>query len=897
MNRSVYILAAFLLFCLRGFTQTLPPYKDAGLPVGERVKDLLSRMTPEEKFWQLFMIPGDLDQAPDSQYLHGIFGFQVSAGSKGGTAAAQLLHYGVSENALVLTRKINAIQKYFVERSRLGIPIIAFDEALHGLVRDGATAFPQAIALAATWDTALVGRVAEEIARETNMRGIRQILTPVINIAGDPRWGRTEESYGEDPFLTSEIAVAFIGAFEKRGIITTPKHFVANYGDGGRDSYPIHFNERLLEEIYLAPFKAAIQRSGARSVMTAYNSLDGSPCTANDWLLNKKLKGEWGFSGFVISDAGATGGANVLHYTAKDYPSSGAQSIINGLDVIFQTAYDHYKLFIPPFLDGTIPQQRIDDAVSRVLRAKFELGLFENPYTDTVESIKWAADRSSKALAKKAALESMVLLKNEPVKGHKILPLSLDGSIRSIAVIGTDAVEARLGGYSGPGNGKISILDGIRTKAGQAVKISYAPGCGRKTNEWTVIPTRYLQNTKNGKKEKGLKGEYFNNITLSGSPAITRNDASLNFGWTLFSPDPAINNDFYSARWTGQLLSPAGGRFKIGLDGNDGYRLYINGQLVIDNWSKQSYSTRLADFLFEKDKSYDIRVAFFEPSGNAHLKLIWSFGVDNDWEAKIREAVATVNQASAAVIVTGIQEGEFQDRALLGLPGHQEELIRRIAATGKPGIVILTGGSAITMSSWLDEIPAVLAVWYPGEEGGAAIAEVLFGNYNPAGRLPITYPVSEAQLPLVYNHKPTGRGDDYNNLSGLPLFPFGFGLSYTSFEYGDLQFAKKDIHAGDSTFVLSTVKNTGIREGDEVVQLYIRDLLSSVARPVMELKGFQRVYLAPGQTKQLSFTLAPAMLSMLDKDLKTVVEPGDFRIMIGASSRDLRLKGTLTVQQ
>jgi beta-glucosidase len=896
MNRSAYILAAFLFFCLPGFTQPLPPYKNAGLPVGERIKDLLARMTPEEKFWQLFMIPGDLDHVPDSQYLHGIFGLQVSAGSNGGDAAAQLLHYGVSENALALARKINAIQKYFVEKSRLGIPIIAFDEALHGLVRDGATAFPQAIALAATWDTALVGRVAEEIAREAKMRGIRQILTPVINIAGDPRWGRTEESYGEDPFLTSEIAVAFIGAFEKRGIVTTPKHFVANYGDGGRDSYPIHFNERLLDEIYLAPFKAAIQRAGARSVMTAYNSLDGTACTANDWLLNKKLKGEWGFSGFVISDAGATGGTTVLHYTAKDYPSSGAQSITGGLDVIFQTAYDHYKLFIPPFLDGTITQQRIDDAVSRVLRAKFEMGLFENPYTDTTEVIRWAADHTPKSLAKQAALESIVLLKNEPVKGQKTLPLALDGSLRSIAVIGPDAVEARLGGYSGPGNGKISILDGIRARAGQAIKIFYAPGCGRKTNEWTVIPSRYLQNTQNGKKEKGLKAEYFNNITLSGDPALTRTDANLNVGWTLFSPDPAINNDFYSVRWTGQLLSPASGHFKIGLDGNDGFRLYIDGQLVIDNWSKQTYSTRLADFLFKKDKSYDIRVEFFEPSGNAHLKLIWNFGVANDWEIKIREAVATVNQASAAVIVTGIQEGEFQDRAMLSLPGHQEELIRQIAATGKPVIVILTGGSAITMSSWLDKIPSVLAVWYPGEEGGNAVADVLFGNYDPAGRLPITYPVSEAQLPLVYNHKPTGRGDDYNNLSGLPLFPFGFGLSYTHFEYSDLRFTKNDIQTGDSTIVHFTVKNTGMLEGDEVVQLYIRDLLASVARPVMELKGFQRVHLAPGQTKQLSFALTPVLLSMLDKDLKTVVEPGDFRIMIGASSRDLRLKGTLTVK-
>ena len=884
MEKAKYLILTYLfLAALQTYAQPVLPYKDPTLPIEQRVRDLLSRMTPEEKFWQLFMIPGDLDQVPDSQYMHGIFGFQVSAGSRGGEAAAQLLQYGVSENAAVLTRKINAIQQYFIEKSRLGIPIIPFDEALHGLVRDGATAFPQAIGLAASWDTTLVGRVADAIAIEAKSRGIRQILTPVINIAGDPRWGRTEESYGEDPFLTSAIAIAFIHAFESKGVITTPKHFVANYGDGGRDSYPIHFDERLLDEIYLAPFRAAIQKAGARSLMTAYNSLDGSPCTANDWLLNKKLKGEWGFPGFVISDAGATGGSTVLHYTAKDYPASGAQAVTNGLDVIFQTAYDHYKLFIPPFLNGEIPQSRIDDAVSRVLRAKFQLGLFEHPYVDTGLAAQIAREGRHKAIALQAARESIVLLKNEPLT-KPVLPLS--DTLSSIAVIGEDAEEARLGGYSGPGNGKISILQGIRTTAGSHTQVLYARGCGRSAEEWTPIPASYLKN---------LKGEYFNNTTLEGQPVLTRPDQTVNFNWTLFPPDPSLNNDFYSVRWTARLETPASGHYHIGLDGNDGFRLYINDQLLIDQWSKQSYHTLLKDFYFEKGRSYAIRVEFAEPSGNAHIHLIWDYAVKKDWQERIQQAVAIARKARVAVIVTGIREGEFQDRALLNLPGHQEELIRAVAATGTPVVVALTGGSAITMTHWLDKVPAVLAVWYPGEEGGKAVAEVLFGKYNPAGRLPITYPLSEAQLPLVYNHKPTGRGDDYNNLSGLPLFPFGFGLSYTHFEYGNLRLEKDHLSAGDSTIVHFTVKNTGGRAGDEVVQLYIRDLLASVARPVLELKGFFRVHLQAGETKQLSFAITPDLLSMLDKDLKTVIEPGDFRIMIGAGSRDLRLKTTLTV--
>jgi beta-glucosidase len=303
----------------------------------------------------------------------------------------------------------------------------------------------------------------------------------------------------------------------------------------------------------------------------------------------------------------------------------------------------------------------------------------------------------------------------------------------------------------------------------------------------------------------------------------------------------------------------------------------------------------LSNYYLEKDKTYKIRVEFFEPNGNAHIKLIWNEGITNDWQQKINQALAVASKASVAVIVTGIKEGEFQDRAILSLPGHQEELIKAIAATGKPVVVILTGGSAITMNSWLSKVSGVVNVWYPGEEGGNAVAEILFGDANPAGRLPITYPISEGQLPLVYNHKPTGRGDDYNDLSGLPLFPFGFGLSYTTFSYSNLRFDKNNIAKDDSTMALFTLKNSGAMEGDEVVQLYIRDLLSSVAQPVMELKGFQRIHLSPGETREVSFTITPELLSMLNKDLKSVVEPGDFRIMIGASSRDIRLKKTLSV--
>ncbi|SMO47224.1 glycoside hydrolase family 3 C-terminal domain-containing protein [Solitalea koreensis] len=888
-KKRFFILILFTFLSFSAFSQAKLPYKNPKLSIDERVKDLLSRMNTEEKFWQLFMIPGDLEEGKE-KYQKGIFGFQVS--TKGNTdAAGQLLSYSSSATALETARKINAIQNYFVEETRLGIPIIAFDETLHGLVRDGATAFPQSIGLSAMWDTSLMRRVAEAIARETKSRGIRQILSPVVNIASDVRWGRVEETYGEDPYLSSEMGVAFVSPFEKMDVVTTPKHFLANSGDGGRDSYPIDFDERLLEEIYLPPFKACFERGGSRSVMTSYNSLNGSPCTANDWLLNKKLKQELNFKGFVISDASAVGGANVLHFTANDYPDASAKAINNGLDVIFQTDYEHYKLFIPPFLDGRIDQKTMDEAVKRVLTIKFQLGLFEHPYVNENEVNKWNGNPAHKTLAKEAALKSIVLLKND----NNVLPLQK--SIHSLALIGTDAVEARLGGYSGPGNGKISILDGIKNKLNKTSNVLYSPGCGRQSDEWVTVPSANLSVSANGKTENGLLGEYFNNIALNGKPVVTRVDKKMNFRWTLYSPHPDINYDFYSVKWTGKLKAPATGKFKIGLDGNDGYRLYLNGKLIIDNWKSQTYSTLLTDYYFEKDKEYDIRVEFFESSGSAWFKLIWNIGVPNDWQQKIDDAVATAQKSDVAVVVTGIEEGESLDRAYLNLPGYQEEMINRIAATGKPVVVVLIGGSAITMTKWINNVSSVVDAWYPGEEGGNALADVLFGDYNPAGRLPITFPIAEGQLPLVYNHKPTGRTDDYVNLTGQPLFPFGFGLSYTKFAYSNLRFDKQHFSKNESTVVYCTIKNIGTREGDEVVQLYIRDLVSSVARPLKELKGFQRIHLKPGETKEVTFTITPDLLKMLNEQMQWVVEPGEFRIMIGASSKDIRVRDIVTVDK
>lgn len=858
-------------------------YKDSTQAIEARVRDLLSRMTPEEKFWQVFMVPSDGDTS-NGKLKHGIFGLQLSASAQG-DAGGQLLSYNTSENAVTLIRKINTTQHYFIEKTRLGIPMIPFDEALHGLVRNDATSFPQAIAMAATWDTSLISLAAGHIATECKARGIRQILSPVINLATDVRWGRTEETYGEDPFLTTQIGLTFIRAFESRGIITTPKHFVANVGDGGRDSYPIHLSERALEETHFVPFKQVISLGNARSIMTAYNSLNGTACSSNKWLLTEKLKNEWKFKGFVISDANAVGGELVLHKTAKDYAESGAHAINAGMDVIFQTDINHASLFYPAFENGMIDSNRLNDAVARVLRAKFELGLFEHPYVSE-KFCETQLQLEGIELTRRVAEESIVLLKND----KHTLPLSEYTEI--IAVFGADAVEARLGGYSGPGYQKISILEGIKEYAGKSRNVLYSEGAPRNYHAHQVISSNYL----NAEGKPGLKASYFDNTKLSGNTVIEQQDSQIDFHWTLYPPNEQLEADHYSVRWTGELTAPESGEFEIGLEGNDGFRLYLDNNLLIDRWNKQSHHTDVVNYSFKKGRKYSIRVEFHETQGEGKIKLIWNATLKTDWKKEIEKSVKLARKADVAIIVAGITEGEFLDRASLKLPGHQEELIRALNATGTPVVVLIVGGSAVTMENWINETEAIAMLWYPGLEGGHAVANFLFGEINPSGKLPITFPVNEAQLPLVYNHQPTGRGNDYNNLSGQPLFPFGFGLSYTQFEYSAIRLDRSSIAPNEKTTVRFTLKNTGSYEGDEIVQLYIKDVLSSVVRPVQELKGFQRIHLKAGEEKEVAFEITPELLEQLDQELKPVVEPGEFRIMIGSSSRDLHLKTTLTVQ-
>lgn len=882
--KLIKYLLLILVLCSFVLPKEVPPYKNPTLPVDERVKDLLGRMTIEEKFWQIYMMPGDLDNGKE-RFSHGIFGLQVSTVGASNPELRQLLQYNPKLTAKEMAKKINEIQRYFVEETRLGIPIIAFDEALHGLIRSGATAFPQSIAMAATFDTTLIHQVSHAIAMETKTRGIRQILSPVVNLATDVRWGRTEETYGEDPYLSACMGVNFVKGFEEIGVITTPKHFAVNSGDGGRDSNPIHFTERFLEETHFVPFKACFQKGHSQSVMTAYNMLDGTPCTANSWLLIDKLRNEWGFDGFTIADADAVGIIHKLHHTVNNFSEAGADAINGGLDVIFQVAYEEHEPFLQACLNGLVTKEALDRATGQVLKAKFRLGLFENPYIDESDAERWNACIEHRELAREVARKSIVLLKNE----DQLLPLSKQ--TRKIALIGEDASEARLGGYSGPGMNKVSILEGLKKKLGNQATIRYEEGCKRINPEYLSVPSSCLF-TYDG--QPGLEGHYFNNITYEGTPDLRRIDKQIQFSWTLFAPDSCLSVDWFSVEWRGKLKSPVSGTYQLGLEGNDGYQLTVDGKVLVDKPHKASFGNKLVPFTFEKGKKYDIRIRFYENTKNAKIRLVWNVDARNE-DQSIAQAVQAARESDIAIVVAGIEEGEFRDRGYLTLPGRQEELIRKVAATGKPTVVVLIGGSAVVMSKWLDQVPAIVNAWYPGVEGGNAVADVLFGDYNPSGKLPITYPIDEAQLPLNYNHKPTGRSDDYLNLTGEPLFPFGYGLSYSEFEYFGLKVTKAP--QGTAFQVSFSVRNKGQLDANEVVQLYLRDQVSSVTQPIIRLIHFKPVSLVAGETKELRFTVDEKDLSMFDKEMNQIIEPGNFRLMIGRSCKDIRLKTTLVVDK
>jgi beta-glucosidase len=878
MNPSVISLRGALQLFLVALLSSLaiaqksqPSYLNSALSTDQRIEDLLSRMTVEEKVAQLRCTLRKVE-----------WGKNLTADGLGGVGP---MFRSLTPKDEVET--INGIQKQAVEKTRLGIPILFHDEALHGLVTNRATSFPQAIGLAATWDVDLMANVATVIGKETRSRGIRQVLSPVVNIARDVRWGRVEETYGEDPYLQSRMGVAFCKSIEGEGVLTTPKHFIANVGDGGRDSYPASFSERELREVYFPPFKAAFQEANAWSVMSSYNSVDGTPASSSKWLLTDILRKEWGFKGFVVSDYGSVAGIREKHFVAATKKEAAAKAVEAGLDMELPDIDYYGSPLLEAAKDGSVSMKAVDEAVRNILRAKFRLGLFEKPYADPQSAEALADAPDHRALARDAARKAIVLLKND----KNILPLKKD--LKSIAVIGPNADIVNLGGYSGFGMKTVTLLEGIKAKVGSGTKVSFEKGCETGFAALPAIPSEFLLPDGGKPGEHGLKAEYFKNKTLSGKPDLVRIDKKIEFTWAMGSPDSTIPPDEFSARWTGKLQPTTSGTYSVGFGSDDGVRMWIDGKLVIDSWYDRGATLDVVSIKLEAGQKYDVKIEYYENGGWAYACLVWN--MKRSTNPLIQTAVDAAKKSDIALVAVGITEGEGYDRASLDLPGEQEELVRAISGTGTPTIVVLIDGSAVTMKNWIEGVSALVDAWYPGEEGGNAIADVLFGDYNPGGKLPITFPQTIGQVPLYYNHKPTGRGDDYVGLSGKPLFPFGFGLSYSTFAYSNLELKPAKIGPTETADVTVDVQNTSTVVGEEVVQLYLHDPVASVIRPVKELRGFKRIALNPGEKKSVTFHLGKDDFGFLDAKLNFVVEPGMIEVMVGSSSDDIRSRSTIEI--
>jgi beta-glucosidase len=826
-----------------------PAYQNPSLPLEKRVDDLVSRMTLEEKVSQMM----------------------------NGAAAIE----------------------------RLGIPEYDWwNEALHGVARAGyATVFPQAIGLAATWDEDLIHRIADVISTEARAkynefvrkgdRGRYKGLTfwsPNINIFRDPRWGRGQETYGEDPYLTSRLGVAFVRGLQGDDphylkVVATPKHYAVHSGpEPERHGFDAKAAERDLRETYLPAFHATIVEGRAASVMCAYNRTNGEPCCANKRLLTDILRGEWGFGGYVVSDCGAIYDIHTGHHFVNSEGEASALAVKAGTDL---SCGREYTSLVKAVKDRLIGEAEIDASLKRLMTARFRLGMFDPPQMVPYSRIPFSENDSAphREMSLKAARESIVLLKNE----SNALPLRK--GLKSIAVIGpnADAPEVLLGNYFGQPSKSVTPLQGIKTKLGSAATVLYAPGATVGGESTAPVPSAAL--TLNGKgSAPGVQGEYFDNKELKGEPAVTRTDERIDFDWGRGRPMPQIGDTNFSVRWSCKLAPPESATYQLGAKAEGGVRVYLDGQLFVDAWASNPDGLVVTDVELEAGRSYDIRMEYYKNTRGAIAKLIWSY--PRFAEKLIEEACNAARQSDEVIMVLGISptlEGEEMrvnaegfrggDRTDLGLPGSQEDLLRAVVELKKPTVLVLLNGSALAVNYADQTVPGILEAWYPGEEGGTAIADVLFGDFNPAGRLPVTFYRSAGQLPPFEDYDMQGR--TYRYFNGDPLYPFGFGLSYTRFSYGNLRFSADKIKAGASVRVSADVQNTGGLAGDEVAQLYVTAGSASVPVPIRSLTGFKRVSLRPGQRETISFNLRPEQMSIIKDDGKRVVEFGEFLIAVG----------------
>jgi beta-glucosidase len=861
--------------------QTRPslPYQNPALAVEDRVKDLLSRMSLEEKVRQMDMYSGER--------------FKNGEDFSPGKARAAIGSLGVGAIHDIYPRSaemINALQRYVTGSNRWGIPALIMCEMLHGYTGEGGTAFPMSIGLASTWDRDLMKKVGGVIAAEARAHGVHYGLGPNLDLGREPRWGRVAETFGEDTFLASEMALAMVKGLQGESlrsdssIIAGPKHFAAHgIPQTGSNASPVLIGERSAREDHLPVFEKAFIRGGALGTMVAYSELDGIPCAANRWLLTDVLRGEWGFKGIVVSDLGAIRFLETTHRVSGSPKESIRQAIDAGVDMQFYDfPNDFFQKTVASLVkEGSLTDAQIDRAAGGVLRLKFSLGLFENPYVDSGLLAGRLHSKEHQDAALDAALKSICLLKNQ----RNLLPLK--PGVKRIAVIGPNADKSRLGGYSVRNKKATTVLEGIREIAGQGANIFYDEGAPL-ISKGQVIPSSCLLTP--DKKQNGLRGEYFNNAKIEGPPALVRNDPELGFVWPA-SPGTNVGADGFSARWTGYLKPDRSFDGWIGISSDDGMRVWIDDRLVIDNWRKGAAAIETAPMEFKAGREHHIRVEMWEGGGGARAELRWDAVKDD-----MSRAIEIARKADVAIVALGESEElveENRDVATLDLYGKQVDLIKAIHDTGTPVVCVLLNGRPLSFNWIAGNIPAIVECWFPGEQGGRAVAKVLFGEYNPAGRLPITFPKSVGQLPFYYNQKPSTI-HRYVGESDRPLYPFGYGLSYTSFAYGNLR-VSPETSSQARVEVSVDVRNIGNYDGEEVAQLYVRDVYSSVTTPGKSLKGFHRVFLKRGETRKVTFDLTPDELSIWNREMRRVVERGEFEVMVGGNSTDLiRTKFVIT---
>ena len=839
-----------------------PLYFDTTVPVSQRVSDLVSRMTLDEKISQL------VNNAP-------------------------------------------AIP-------RLSVPAYNWwNESLHGVARAGiATVYPQAIGLGATWDDALILDMATIISDEARakhhefvrneQRGIYQGLTmwsPNINIFRDPRWGRGQETYGEDPHLTSRLGVAFVKGLQGDDpdylkVVATPKHYAVHSGpEPERHRFNARVSARDLWETYLPAFEATIVEGKAHSIMGAYNRVNDDPACAHEYLLEEVLRGLWDFEGFVVSDCGAIYDILEHHKFTDTGEEASALALSKGLDLDCGSMFSEY---LPAAVEkGLITEAEIDIAITRLFTARFRLGMF-----DPVDKVKYAQiphdvndSEKHRKHSRLVAQKSMVLLKNE----NNLLPL--DKNLRAITVVGPNADndEAPLGNYHGTPSNIVTALDGIRNKVPANTRVYFSTGSGHVDKHYETVPNEFLLTPAGDK--NGLKAQFFNNMELKGEVVHERIDDKVNFTWLDHEPYAGGKKDTFSIKWTGKLTVPETGEYELGVEGDDGYRMFLDGEEIIESWKSQPLTATTTKLNLEKGKEYPITIEYFEQWFGAGIRLFWALPNDNE----LQKVLDYARKSDVVVMVGGISprlEGEelplaiegFHrgDRTGLGLPLVQLELLKQLKATGTPVVLVLMNGSALAVNWANDNIPAILEAWYPGQEGGNAIADVLFGDYNPAGRLPVTFYKSVEDLPPFEEYSMENR--TYRYFTGEPLYPFGYGLSYSTFQYTDLELSGSSMDTNTPLKVSVQVTNTGRVAGEEVVQLYIKDTGASTPRPIHELKGFERIYLTPGETKTVRFRLNAKHLLMINDKEQRVVEDGEFIISIGASSTDIRLEDSFVFQ-